>query len=267
MSLTTFGIRPVSTFQQDGGDTPLRIKAASGASYTLTADQGEYSLTGFATTLRAERRLALAHGAYALTGFATALRAARWMALAQGTYTLTGFTVDMTKGVSLPMAVGAYALTGFASNLRRDARLVAASGSYNLTGHAAGLSAARRATAAAGLYALTGFDVDFVYVPVAADEAPRYGGRKRLTGAEEQEEHRLVQEKWEAIERLQRKPDPAPEAPAATPAPVVAAAPKEPRPVLMRVPRASPEAKTLISEPLTRHQMLALVLALDELDD
>lgn len=90
------------------------------ASYTLTAEQGAYALTGQdAATIRA-RALVAVQGSYALTGQAAGTRASRRITAAQGSYVLSGQDAALRSGAStyqLTAAQGSIVLTGFAANL------------------------------------------------------------------------------------------------------------------------------------------------------
>jgi Concanavalin A-like lectin/glucanases superfamily len=124
-----------------------RIFVAStgtGPTYTLTAAQGSFTLTGQAAGLTASRLLTAAQGSFALTGQAATLKAARLITAAQGSYTLTGqdATLTYTPAVTytLTAAQGAFTLTGQAAGLTAARLLTAAQGTYSLTGVAAGLT-------------------------------------------------------------------------------------------------------------------------------
>jgi hypothetical protein len=126
---------------------PRRIFVAStgtGPTYTLTAAQGSFTLTGQAAGLTASRLLTAAQGSFALTGQAATLKAARLITAAQGSYTLTGqdATLTYTPAVTytLTAAQGAFTLTGQAAGLTAARLLTAAQGTYSLTGVAAGLT-------------------------------------------------------------------------------------------------------------------------------
>ena len=69
--------------------------AASGASYTITAAVGTFTLTGNAANLKADRKITAAVGTYTLTGNAANLKADRKIVVGLGTYTLTGNTANM----------------------------------------------------------------------------------------------------------------------------------------------------------------------------
>lgn len=135
---------------------------SAGATYTLTAAQGSYALTGSASGLTAARKIVAGQGSYNLTGQAATLKAARRLTAAQGGYALTGYAADLVytpiggATYTLSAAAGTYTLTGQASGLRAARKLVAGQGLYSLTGVAAGLVRGFRLTAASGSYTLTG---------------------------------------------------------------------------------------------------------------
>lgn len=165
------------------GNSYVGAPAATGGGggpYTLTAEQGSYSLAGQASALRAARRMTAAQGSYALTGQAAGVRSGRRLTAAQGSYTILGSvalvdlsitaqpgsyaltgqnaTLTRTGGSPYSMAAeqGSYSLTGQASALRAGRRVLAAQGSYTLSGQQAGLRSGRRLIAAQGSYALSG---------------------------------------------------------------------------------------------------------------
>lgn len=131
---------------------------AGGASYTITAAQGSYSLSGQAVALKYGRRAAAAQGSYVLSGQAVALRIARLLGIAQGSYTLAGQAVALKHGYVLAAAQGAYALAGQNVTLTYSTArtLLVGQGSYTLTGRAVSLLWAHRLVAAQGSYTLTG---------------------------------------------------------------------------------------------------------------
>lgn len=135
-------------------------EATGGASYSLTAAQGSYSLTGQAAGLRYGRKLAAGQGSYALTGQTVGLAysgAARILTAAAGSYSLTGQSVTLRAGRKLVAAQGSYAITGQSALLKRGLKLAAGSGTYAITGSDA--LADYAITASAGAYVLTGQSV------------------------------------------------------------------------------------------------------------
>jgi hypothetical protein len=116
-----------------------RVYAFS-SGYSLTADVGNYTLTGTATAPKVGRNLVASTGAYAITGQA----------------------VGVKRGFRLVGAVGSYALVGTATTLRIARRLAAAAGAYALTGTAALLKAGRSLVATPGSYTLTGQNVTLI---------------------------------------------------------------------------------------------------------
>lgn len=125
--------------------------------YSITADQGSYTLTGQTATLRVSRKIVAAQGSYSLTGQDAGLAysgSARILTAAAGSYALTGQAANLRRGYRLVAAQGSYALTGQPAALKRQLKLTAAQGSYALTGSAALVDFA--ITASSGSYTLTG---------------------------------------------------------------------------------------------------------------
>ena len=132
------------------GFAALLAKGVSGAgvagavSYTLTAAQGSYTLTGQVVGLLDLRQVSAVQGSYTLTGQAATLSysgTVRILTAAQGSYTLTGQATAFSRARTLPAAQGSYTLTGQDATLvlTAAARLVAEQGSYTLTGQPAGV--------------------------------------------------------------------------------------------------------------------------------
>lgn len=119
----------------------LASAAPVGNTYTLTADQGAYALTGNAAGLRIARKVTANAGAYALTGNPATLRVARRMPVTAGSYAITGVSANLIKGTApkaLQVESGTYSITGKAVTLKVSRRMTAAPGSYALTGFATG---------------------------------------------------------------------------------------------------------------------------------
>lgn len=149
----------------EGPEAAFFFTGAGGASYSLTAEQGSYTLTGQAATLRASRRLTAAQGTYSHSGQAAVLRASRKLAAAQGSYAHTGQAANLRADRRLSAAQGSYSHTGQAAALRRSFTLVAGQGSYTITGQDAALRASRVLVAGQGVYTHSGQAVAFQYTP------------------------------------------------------------------------------------------------------
>ena len=145
-------INPWQLFQPVRRRIFVGASTGTGPTYTLTAAQGSFTLTGQAAGLTASRLLTAAQGSYTLTGQAATLKAARLITAAQGSYTLTGqdATLTYTPAVTytLTAAQGAFTLTGQAAGLTAARLLTAEQGTYSLTGIAAGLSVSKPGTTA-----------------------------------------------------------------------------------------------------------------------
>lgn len=107
-----------------------------------------------------------------------------------------------------------------------------------------------------------------------AEEAPRYGGggRRRARWGDSEEDIQHVRDYYDALEKLRRqrqappdagRPEPAPEVIVPAPEPTPAAVVEAPRKPFAR--RAEPE--TAPTPAMNHAQLIALVLAIDELDD
>lgn len=178
-----FTERPFSLFE------PRRIwvpVSAGGGSYSLTAEQGSYTLTGQAAGLLAGRVLAAAQGSYTLSGQAAALLKGNVLTAAQGSYALTGQDVGLLRGLLLSAAQGSYALTGQDATLTYTPlgafSLTADQGSYALTGQSVSLLWVPVLAAGQGSYTLNGQDATLTYTPVGAYILTAGQGSYALTG-------------------------------------------------------------------------------------
>lgn len=131
--------------------------AGGGPTYTLTAAQASYALTGQSSGLKASRVIAAAQQTYALTGNAAALKAGRKLTASQQAYTLTGNDANLsyTPAVTYTLSAG--------------------SGSFSLSGQSVSLRVARKMTAASASFLLAGSDVGLIYSGVQANEQPPLG--------------------------------------------------------------------------------------------
>ena len=137
---------------------------SSGVAYSLTCNNGSYSVTGQAATLT---YVAGAH-AYSLT-------------CANGSYTVTGQNATLTyvgapQNYTLTCANGSYAVTGQSATLTYSAghtnyTLSCANGTYSVTGQSAILSVAKKLIANNGSYAVTGQAATLTYTPGSASHA------------------------------------------------------------------------------------------------
>jgi hypothetical protein len=173
----------VSYPSADGAYVFVSFKEATAAA-TLVASQASYSVTGNATGLTKQSKLAMVKADFALTlqnaglrkgypmpavqaGYVLTFRDASfrktWKMLAdQGAYALTGNATGLRKGYPIVAGLGSYALTGNAAGLRRGYPIVAGLGSYALTGNASTLRWGHKLAAAQAAYALTLRDAAFL---------------------------------------------------------------------------------------------------------
>lgn len=119
--------------------------SSSGSSYTLTADQASYSLTGQTTGLLFNRTLVAANGSYALTGQDVTLQKATPgaynMPAEAGSYSWNGS--NALGDYAMNAINGSYALSGqdvtFSRAYPQNYTLTANGGSYTFNGNAARL--------------------------------------------------------------------------------------------------------------------------------
>lgn len=139
--------------------------------YTMSVACGNYTLTGEAAGLLAQRKITPTAGSYTLTGESVSLLAARKFTAAAGTYTLTGEAIGLLAARKIVPTAGSYSLAGQSAGLRLSRIVAVACGSYALTGQAVGLKVSRRIQPTTGTYTLTGEPVTPIYSGPAVSAA------------------------------------------------------------------------------------------------
>lgn len=198
--------------------------SAGGATYSLTAESGGFSLTGNASGLTASRKLlaeqgsfvltganaGLAYGrtviadtgAFTLTGNATGLAANKKLAADQGSFILTGADATLTYNpasstYSMSAGTGAFVLTGANAGLAVSRKISADQGSFTLTGGNTGLARWFTLTASQGSIALTGGAMTFGRTYAISAEAGSYvltGGSATLSYSADEESFTITTE-------------------------------------------------------------------------
>lgn len=141
--------------------------AGGGATYTLTAQAGSFTLTGANATLTATRNLTAQAGSFTLTGSNATLSKSYTLTANAGSFTLTGANATLTANRLLTAQQGSFTLTGadvnFTYNSGATYTLTAQAGSFALTGADITTTATRKLTAQAGSYSVSGSNVTFTY--------------------------------------------------------------------------------------------------------
>jgi hypothetical protein len=153
-SSNTFGFRVIS------------FKEATGSGYSVTADQGSYTVTGQTANLLASHNpITAVQGSYALTGqtvnFTYGVVGGYTITADQGAYTVVGS--NALVDVSMNAAQGSYTLTGQVVNFiyvgLTNRNIVADQGSYSLNGQTVNVLYNKKTFADFGSYTLTGRSV------------------------------------------------------------------------------------------------------------
>jgi hypothetical protein len=152
------------TLTADSGNYVLSGQTVSLlAGRILTASAGSYTLTGQDASLLATRLLTADSGSYLLTGQDASLLIGRLLSAESGSFTLTGSAAALLAARILTADAGSFTLTGQDANLFRGYVLSCDSGSYVLSGQDASLLADRLLSAGSGSFTLTGQDVTLTY--------------------------------------------------------------------------------------------------------
>ena len=156
-------------------------EVATGSTYTITAVQGSYTLTGNDALLTATHTpITAAQGSYSLTGQDALFNysASATLTASQGTYILVG--ADALVDVAMNADFGSYSLVGQTTALTYGSltsyTLVAAQGSYTLNGQITGVLYGYVSTIVFGAYALTGRQAGLIWSGAPTSS----GGKKRV---------------------------------------------------------------------------------------
>lgn len=128
--------------------------SSGGNTYTISAAEGTYTLTGKTQAINAFRSIIATEGVYSLTGAPQTFGIG--IGASQGSYSLTG--EPQAFAIVMPVSEGVYALTGEAVTLTTSSSptLVAAEGTYSLVGEPQKFAVALSCLAQHGVYVLTG---------------------------------------------------------------------------------------------------------------
>lgn len=128
--------------------------SGGGGTFTLSAANGAYVITGEAATFVERFQLTASQGSYTLTGEAATEVEGFNLAAGQGSYVMTGEAATLVTAGSFNLVAsnGSYAIAGQSSVL--GTAMLGGSGSYSLTGEAVtfGSNASFTLVAAAGAY-------------------------------------------------------------------------------------------------------------------
>lgn len=157
---------PVLDVTGDAGTTRgsaifFRMRETS-SGYSLTADQGSFSLTGNSTGLVKASLLSASQGSFSLSGQTTNLLRGFNLTCTVGSFTLNGQDVTLTYspvgGYTLSASSGSFSFTGNDSGLLVSRAITLSSGTYSLQGIDSNLLLGLKLTASNGTYTFTGSD-------------------------------------------------------------------------------------------------------------
>lgn len=138
--------------------------SAGGGSYSLTANQGSYSLSGQTSSLLAARMTSLAQGSYSGSGQSVGAFKGSSLPSAHASYGLSGQNATLRPDYHIQPQQASYAKSGQDVILEKTGEfaLVADLGSYNKTGQISLLKTGRNLSALHDTYTLSGRDADLV---------------------------------------------------------------------------------------------------------
>lgn len=137
--------------------------APTGATYTIDANAGTFTLTGIATGLLIGINMVASVATFTLTGIANILSFGRVMATTVATFTLTGFDVIFYYGKILIAETGTFVLTGVDAIISSTRTMIADTTSFVLTGIDSIFSVGKTLVADVATFTLTGIDAILSY--------------------------------------------------------------------------------------------------------
>ena len=155
---------PAGAGGSSGSPAPLpSLSSLFSLTYTLTAEQGTYTLDGRDANFPRIYLLDAAQGTYTLAGQDAVLRTLPVLSAEQGTYSLSGQSANLNVGYSLLSNVGFYDLTGQAATLQEGNLEVDSPAPLPHLGLLGGLgNIPVIITAESGTYSVSGQSVNFV---------------------------------------------------------------------------------------------------------
>lgn len=135
--------------------------AITSGSYTITADNGTYSVAGQTATINKSRILTANQGSYTYTGQAATLLRNKVLVGAQGSYSITGQSATLLRSKQITADQGTYSISGQNATISYSGgptnySLTADQGTYTYTGQSATLARNKLISASSGTYALSG---------------------------------------------------------------------------------------------------------------
>jgi len=158
----------------NGNNTGWNFTAPAG-SYTITALNGSYSVSGQTATVSRSRALDASNGSYSVTGQTATVSRGRSLIAFNGNYVVSGQSATLSRGCVLTASNGSYSVSGQTATVSRSRSLNASSGSYSVTGQSIAVSFGRLLSAQNGVYSVAGQVVDIsVGVPPTPVTAIEY---------------------------------------------------------------------------------------------
>jgi len=162
-NVTSFDTAPTASWTNSSlwRGVAIEIKAAL-AAYSLNVDPGEYSVSGVASGVLADRLISTVPGSYGVTGINTTLSRGYSIPAESGGYLVAGVSASVLATRLLDANPGDYTVTGVLANILANRILNAESGSYLISGLDTLLSRGFILIALPGEYILTGFDAELL---------------------------------------------------------------------------------------------------------
>lgn len=146
----------------DPGNYPVSgVAAKTVADRSIPADPGSFSYLGVAATLALLRGISAQAGSYGVNGIASALLAARFVSASSGSYAVTGIEALLQvtgAGFVLEALAGSYSVAGVANALLTARAISALPGAHTVVGVDSSLLTSRVIAALAGAYTAVGAD-------------------------------------------------------------------------------------------------------------
>ena len=130
--------------------------------YTITAQQGSYSISGQSALLPRTYKIGGGQGTYSIVGQGVNLIAAKKIVAEQGVYSIAGQELVLRHGYSMVAQGGSYSISGQDVNFIVSRKVVAENGSYAISGQTTNLLISRKVLAEQGSYLISGQGVSLI---------------------------------------------------------------------------------------------------------
>ena len=140
----------------DSVECRIHHSAGGGPTYTLTAAQASFTLTGQSNAFKRALRVVASAASFTLTGVSAVVGRVLRMSADGGAFSLTGLSAGLSRARTLIGNTGAFSLSGQGASIVASRKLTAAGASFSWSGTATTLRVGRKIVAETASLILSG---------------------------------------------------------------------------------------------------------------